>query len=92
VLEVGEVAEAGNINIGTFRGPEAVGPWLDGWFSSFERGSYRFQVEESIENGDRVYMTLVSIARGEGSGAEVNAAQPPRLHGARRTDRATRNG
>src|SRR5919108_5888744 len=70
VLEVGEVGEGGNINSGTFRGHEAVGPWLDRWFSSFEHGSYRFTVEESIENGDRVYMTLLSAARGEGSGVD----------------------
>jgi hypothetical protein len=29
VLEVGEVAEVGNINIGTFHDHEAVGPWLE---------------------------------------------------------------
>jgi ketosteroid isomerase-like protein len=71
VLEVALVGEAASILNGTFRGREAIGRWIDSWFSSFERGSYRFKVEESIENGDRVYMALDHTARGEASGVEA---------------------
>jgi ketosteroid isomerase-like protein len=71
VLEAAEVGEADSLLTGTFHGREAIGRWIDSWFSSFERGSYRFEVEESIENGDRVFMTLSHTARGEASGVEV---------------------
>jgi hypothetical protein len=56
---------------GTFHGRAAIGEWLDNWFSSFQPGSYRFEVQESIEHGDRVYLALRQIARGEASGAET---------------------
>jgi ketosteroid isomerase-like protein len=71
VLEAAEVGEAGSLLTGTFQGREAIGRWIDGWFSSFDRGSYRFDVEESIENGDRVFMTLSHTARGAASSVEV---------------------
>jgi ketosteroid isomerase-like protein len=61
----------GAVHAGTFHGRQAIGRWIDNWFSSFERGSYRFEVEESIENGDRVFMTTLNTARGAGSGVEV---------------------
>lgn len=48
-----------------------IGRWIDNWFSSFERGSYRFEVEESIGNGDRVYMALRHTARGEADSVDV---------------------
>jgi hypothetical protein len=56
---------------GTFHGHETIGRWIDSWFSSFERGSYRFEVAESIENGDRIYLALRHTARGAASGADV---------------------
>ena len=56
---------------GTFHGRETIGRWIDNWFSSFEPGSYRFEVAESIENGDRVYLALRHFARGAASGADV---------------------
>lgn len=71
VLEAAEVGEAGSILSGSFHGRDAIGRWMDSWFSSFEPGSYRFEIEESIENGDRVYMTLFHTARGEASRVEV---------------------
>jgi ketosteroid isomerase-like protein len=61
----------GAVHAGTFRGRPTIGRWIENWFSSFERGSYRFEVEESIDNGDRVFMTTLNTARGAGSGAEV---------------------
>jgi ketosteroid isomerase-like protein len=73
VLEAIEMAEAGAVLTGTYPGREAIGRWLDNWFSSFEPGSYRFDVEESIENGERVFMTIHHTARGEASGVEVAA-------------------
>jgi ketosteroid isomerase-like protein len=61
----------GAVHAGAFHGREAIGRWLDNWFSSFERGSYRFEVQESIPNGDRVFMTTMNTAPGAGSGAAV---------------------
>jgi ketosteroid isomerase-like protein len=61
----------GSILNDTVQGREAIGRWMDSWFSSFERGSYRFEVDESIEKGDRLYLALRHIARGAASGADV---------------------
>jgi hypothetical protein len=41
----------GAVHARTFHGREAIGRWIDNWFSRFERRSYRFQIEESIDNG-----------------------------------------
>jgi ketosteroid isomerase-like protein len=71
VLDAVEVGETESVLTGTFQGREAIGRWIDNWFSSFERGSYRFEVEETIENEDRVFMTIYHAALGEASGAEV---------------------
>jgi hypothetical protein len=71
VLEADPGGEQGLLLTGTFHGRDATGRWIDNWFSSFEPGSYRFEVEESIENGDRVFMTVYHTARGAGSGADV---------------------
>ncbi len=72
VLEAAEVGEARSVLTGTFQGSQAIGRWMDGWFSSFEPGSYRFKVEQSTENGDRVYLALSHTARGVASGVEVS--------------------
>ena len=61
----------GAVHAGTFQGRKAIGRWIDNWFSSFERGSYRFAIEESIENGERVFMTTLNTARGAASGVDV---------------------
>jgi ketosteroid isomerase-like protein len=71
VLEADPTGEQGLLLIGIFHGREAAGDWVENWFSSFEPGSYRFKVEESIENGDRAFMTVYHTARGEASGADV---------------------
>jgi hypothetical protein len=62
----------GAVHAGTFRGRDEIGRWLDNWFTSFEPGSYRFAIEESLVNDDRVFMTTLNTARGAGSGVEVN--------------------
>src|SRR2546422_518954 len=69
VLEADPTGEQGLLLIGTFRGREAIGRWVDNWFSSFD--SYRFKVEESIESGNRAFMTVHHTARGEASGVDV---------------------
>jgi ketosteroid isomerase-like protein len=69
VLEADPTGEQGLLLIGTFRGREAIGRWVDNWFSSFD--SYRFEVEESIESGDRAFITIHHSGRGEASGVEV---------------------
>jgi ketosteroid isomerase-like protein len=71
VLDADPTGEQGLLLVGTFHGREAAGRWVENWFSSFEPGSYRFKVEESIERGDRVFMTVYHTARGEASGADV---------------------
>jgi ketosteroid isomerase-like protein len=56
---------------GTFQGRATIGRWIDNWFLSFEPGSYSFEVAESIEKGDRIYLALRHTARGATSGADV---------------------
>ena len=71
VLEADPTGEQGLLLAGTFGGRETARGWVENWFSSFEPGSYRFDVEESIESGDRVFMTLHHTARGGASGVDV---------------------
>jgi ketosteroid isomerase-like protein len=71
VLDADPGGEQGLLLRGTFHGRAAIGRWIDNWFSSFEPGSYRFEVEESIEKGDQVFMTVYHTARGEASGVDV---------------------
>jgi len=71
VLEADPAGEQGLLLAGTFRGREAIRRWVEDWFSSFEPGSYRFEVEEEIENADRVFMTVYHTARGGASGVDV---------------------
>jgi ketosteroid isomerase-like protein len=69
VLEVDPTAEQGHPDAGIIRGREAIGHWINNWLSSF--ASYRFEVEEAIESGDRAFMTIHHIGRGEASGIDV---------------------
>ena len=69
VLEADPTGEQAHPDAGTFRGRETIGRWIDNWFSSF--GSYRFEVEESIESGESAFMTIRHVARGEASGVDV---------------------
>ena len=71
VLDVDPGGEQGHPDTGTFHGRAAIRGWLDNWFTSFEPGSYRLKVEESIENGERIFLTLHHTGRGEASGVDV---------------------
>jgi ketosteroid isomerase-like protein len=69
VLEAGL---AGVVSLeGTFRGRAAIGQWLENWFSSFAPGSYHFEVEQAVENDDRIYLVVSGRARGKTSGVEA---------------------
>ena len=70
-MDADTAGDQGLLLAGNFTGRAAIGRWLENWFSSFERGSYHFEVEESIEEGDRGFMTVHHTARGEASGVDV---------------------
>ena len=55
---------------GRFKGRDAVGQWFANWFSTFER-SYRFEIEETRDLGDVVFLDAVHQGRGRTSGVEV---------------------
>jgi hypothetical protein len=90
VLEADPTGEQGLLLAGTFGGHEAARGWVENWFSSFEPGSYQFDVEESI--GKR--RSSVHDPPPHGSGwcerRGRGATDLSRRHGARRADRATR--
>ena len=74
-------------------GAKAAGDWVENWFSSFEPGSYRFDVEESIENGDCVFMTVHQAARGRASGVVVEIRTYHAVHASSRAaDTPVRRG
>lgn len=56
---------------GTYLGREAIGQFLDGFLESWER--FHQEVEEVVEEGDRVVVMIHLSAQGKGSGAEVDA-------------------
>jgi ketosteroid isomerase-like protein len=56
---------------GIFQGRATIGRWIDNWFSSFEPGSYHFEVSESVKKGDHIYLALRHTARGATSGVDV---------------------
>jgi ketosteroid isomerase-like protein len=51
-------------------GKEAVGEWFGEWFRTFDSG-YRFEIEESRDWGDRVFIVAKHLGRGRASGAPV---------------------
>jgi ketosteroid isomerase-like protein len=51
-------------------GKEAVGEWFGDWFRQFGR-DYRFEIEESREVGDRVFLLATHQGHGRVSGAPV---------------------
>jgi uncharacterized protein len=56
---------------GAYRGREAIGEFLDGFMESWER--FHQDVEQVVEEGDRVAVMIHLRAQGKGSGAEVDA-------------------
>jgi ketosteroid isomerase-like protein len=56
---------------GTFKGREAVGQWFGDWFSTFDAG-YHFDIEETRDLGDVVFLRASHRGRGRTSGAEVH--------------------
>ncbi len=56
---------------GTFKGRDAVGQWFGDWFRTFEPG-YRFDIEETRDLGDLVFLSATHHGRGRASGAEVH--------------------
>jgi ketosteroid isomerase-like protein len=56
---------------GTFRGREAVGQWFGDWFRTFEPG-YHFEIEETRDLGDVVFLFASHHGRGRTSGVEVH--------------------
>ena len=59
------------LNGGTFKGRDAVGQWFGDWFRTFEPG-YRFDIEETRDLGDVVFLSATHHGRGRASGAEVH--------------------
>ena len=51
-------------------GKEAVGEWFGGWFGTFE-DDYRFDIEETRDLGDRVFVAASHHGHGRASGAPV---------------------
>ena len=56
---------------GTFEGIDEVTRWFDSWFATFEPG-YRFDIEETRDLGDVVFLMASHGGRGRSSGAQVS--------------------
>lgn len=66
---------------GVFKGRDAVGRTFADWFKTFEPGYY-FEIEETRDLGDRVFLAATHRGRGRTSGAEVHG-QTGYLYGVR---------
>ena len=55
---------------GTFNGRDAVGRWFGDWFGTFEPG-YHFDIEETRDLGNVVFLIASHRGRGRGSGVDV---------------------
>ena len=64
------VVDPGFLEGGTYEGREAVGNWFGDWFRTFEPG-YRFEIEETRDLGDVVYLDASHGGRGRTSGIPV---------------------
>jgi ketosteroid isomerase-like protein len=51
-------------------GKEAVGEWFGEWFRTFDR-DYRFEIEETRDWGDRVFLVATHHGHGRASGTPV---------------------
>ncbi len=54
----------------TATGKAAVGEWFGDWFRQFDLG-YRFDIEETRDTGDRVFVLVTHHGRGRHSGVRV---------------------
>ena len=64
------VVDPGFLESGTYEGREAVGKWFGDWFRTFEAG-YRFEIEETRDLGDVVYLDASHGGHGRTSGIAV---------------------
>jgi ketosteroid isomerase-like protein len=56
---------------GTFKGRHAVGQWFANWLTTFAPG-YHFDIEETRDLGDVVFLSAAHHGRGRASGVEVH--------------------
>ncbi len=67
------IAEADSfLEPGTFKGRHAVGRWFGNWLAAFEPG-YHFDIEETRDLGDVVFLYATCYGRGRTSGVEVHS-------------------
>jgi ketosteroid isomerase-like protein len=67
-----DASRAGAGVVGTpeiLRGHEGVRTWFRSWYAQFQE--IRFEIEELIAAGDRVYLAAKHTGRGKSSGADV---------------------
>jgi ketosteroid isomerase-like protein len=57
---------------GTAKGRNAVGQWFGNWLAAFEPG-YHFDIKETRDLGDAVFLYATCYGRGRTSGAEVHS-------------------
>src|SRR5947207_1573138 len=62
------VHESVGPDAGVFRGREAVGRWFGEWFLAFDKG---FELDETRNVGDRVFVVARHHGHGRSSGADV---------------------
>jgi len=65
------VPRSSSLEVGTFKGREAVGRWFGDWFRHFQPG-YHFEIEEARDLGDAVLIVASHRGYGRTSGAEVH--------------------
>jgi ketosteroid isomerase-like protein len=67
------VADADSfLDRGIFKGRHAVGQWFGNWLAAFEPG-YHFDIEETRDLGDVVFLYATCYGRGRTSGVEVHS-------------------
>ena len=69
------------LEFGSFEGRDAVGQWFGNWFATFEP-DYHFEIEETRDLGERVFLLATHRGRGRTSGVEVHG-QTAYLYGVR---------
>jgi ketosteroid isomerase-like protein len=64
------VMPPGDVRSGRFEGKPAVGRWFGEWFQAFDR-DYRFEIDETREIGDLIFVHATHGGHGRASGVEV---------------------